>query len=168
MTNYHLVSISSHQCELTELSQQLTQQADYCSSMGAACCTLLWRVSRHEDCIHSILGGVSQPHACVSLLYRVEGFPTPPFSSSQSKVQEFLALTGSTLQSFLATYGRGEMPGETSEEAQFVLALCGIITSEGATIMGVALSISLPLKLSSGYSRHQEFNLHVSRVPVFA
>ena len=47
-------------------------------------------------------------------------------------MQEFLALAGSTLQSFLATYGRGEMPGETSEEAQFVLALCGIITSERA------------------------------------
>lgn len=100
----------SVKCEVTELSQQLTQQAEFCSSMGAACCTLLWRVSRHEDCIHSILGG--------------------------SKVSEFLTLTGSTLQSFLATYGQGEMPGETSEEAQFVLALCGIITNIAASAYG--------------------------------
>ena len=50
------------QCEVNELSQQLSQQAEYCFSMGAACCTLLWRVSRHEDCIHSILSGVSHPY----------------------------------------------------------------------------------------------------------
>ena len=50
------------QCEVNELSQQLSQQAEYCFSMGAACCTLLWRVSRHEDCIHTILSGVSHPY----------------------------------------------------------------------------------------------------------
>ena len=37
----------------------LTQQAEYCSSMGSACCMLLWRVSRHEECVQSILTGVS-------------------------------------------------------------------------------------------------------------
>ena len=47
------------QNELRELKEVLTQQADYCSSMGSACCMLLWRVSRHEDCIQSILSGVS-------------------------------------------------------------------------------------------------------------
>lgn len=46
------------QCEVKDLQQQLSQQADYCTSMGAACCTLLWRVSRQEECIHSILSGV--------------------------------------------------------------------------------------------------------------
>ena len=48
------------QCEVNDLQQQLSQQADYCTSMGAACCTLLWRVSRQEDSIHSILSGVSR------------------------------------------------------------------------------------------------------------
>ena len=47
---------------LSELNEQLSQQADYCSSLGAASCTLLWRVSQREDCIHSILSGVSHPH----------------------------------------------------------------------------------------------------------
>jgi hypothetical protein len=46
----------------------------------------------------------------------------------QSQVDEFLQLVSSTLQSYHATYTDG-LPGETSEEAQFVLALCGIITS---------------------------------------
>ena len=56
---YHMKSLNSFsQCEVNDLQQQLSQQADYCTSMGAACCTLLWRVSRQEDSIHSILSGV--------------------------------------------------------------------------------------------------------------
>lgn len=96
-------------CEVRELTQQLAQQADYCSSMGAACCTLLWRVSRHEECIHSILSG--------------------------SKVLEFLQLVSGTLQSYLATYSEG-FPEENSDEAQFVLALCGIVTNIAASAFG--------------------------------
>ena len=46
-------------CELQEVSQQLSQQSEFCATMGAACCTLLWRVSRCEDSIPSILVGVS-------------------------------------------------------------------------------------------------------------
>ena len=48
------------QNELQGLQDMLAQQADYCSAMGSACCMLLWRVSRHEECIQSILSGVSQ------------------------------------------------------------------------------------------------------------
>ena len=33
-------------------------QSEYCSSMGAAVCTLLWRVSRQQDSVTSLLGGV--------------------------------------------------------------------------------------------------------------
>ena len=50
------------------------------------------------------------------------------FVFSQSMVNEFLRLVSTTLQSYLATYSDG-LPEESSEEAQFVLALCGIITS---------------------------------------
>ena len=46
----------------------------------------------------------------------------------QSNVGEFLELVGSTLQSYLATYS-DELPGEDSEETQFVLSLCGTVTS---------------------------------------
>jgi len=45
-------------CELQEVNGQLNQQSDFCATMGAACCTLLWRVTRCEDSIPTILVGV--------------------------------------------------------------------------------------------------------------
>lgn len=42
-----------------EVNHQLLQQSEYCANMGAACATLLWRVSRRQDSIESILSGVS-------------------------------------------------------------------------------------------------------------
>jgi hypothetical protein len=39
----------------TQLTQQLSQQSDYCSNLGSACCTLLWRVSKNEESLQSIL-----------------------------------------------------------------------------------------------------------------
>jgi len=44
---------------VNELTSQLTQQTEYCASMGAACATLLWRVSRRDDAVESLLSGVS-------------------------------------------------------------------------------------------------------------
>jgi len=41
-----------------ELTSQLTQQTEYSASMGAACATLLWRVSRRDDAVESLLSGV--------------------------------------------------------------------------------------------------------------
>ena len=40
------------------MNQQMGDQSEYCSSMGAAVCTLLWRVSRQQDSVASLLGGV--------------------------------------------------------------------------------------------------------------
>ena len=37
----------------------MNDQSDYCSCMGAAVCTLLWRVSRQQESVTSLLGGVS-------------------------------------------------------------------------------------------------------------
>lgn len=100
----------SSKCEVSDLQQQLSQQADYCTSMGAACCSLLWRVSRQEENIHSILTG--------------------------SMVSEFLQLAASTLQSYLDTYTTESLPNESSLESQFVLALCGTITNIAASAYG--------------------------------
>ncbi|CAI8056247.1 Heat shock factor 2-binding protein [Geodia barretti] len=100
----------SAKCEVNDLQQQLSQQADYCTSMGAACCTLLWRVSRQEESIHSILSG--------------------------SKVKDLLQLGASTLQSYLDTYTNETLPNDTSLESQFVLALCGTITNVAASAYG--------------------------------
>ena len=47
----------------------------------------------------------------------------------QAKVAEFLQMVTSTLESYLATY-KEDVPQELADETQFVLALCGIITSE--------------------------------------
>ena len=41
------------------MAQQLSQQADYCSSMGSACCSLLWRVSQQEQTVEAMLAKVS-------------------------------------------------------------------------------------------------------------
>lgn len=46
------------QVELQASNEQIRQQLEYCSAMGAACCTLLWRVSRCEESIQAILVGV--------------------------------------------------------------------------------------------------------------
>jgi len=45
--------------QLNEAKQQLLQQAEYCTEMGAAVCTLLWGVSSNEEAVKTILGGVS-------------------------------------------------------------------------------------------------------------
>lgn len=44
---------------VNEVTSQLTQQTEYCAGMGAACATLLWRVSRRDDAVESLLSGVS-------------------------------------------------------------------------------------------------------------
>lgn len=55
MTQLHVYIL---QCQLLETNQQMGDQSEYCSSMGAAVCTLLWRVSRQQESITSLLGGV--------------------------------------------------------------------------------------------------------------
>ncbi|XP_052792100.1 heat shock factor 2-binding protein-like [Mya arenaria] len=96
-------------CELQSLGQQLSQQLEYCTSLGSACCTLLWRVSRQEDTIQAILAG--------------------------TKVDEFLSLVSSTLASYVSAY-REDWPRDDTEETHFILALCGIITNIAASAYG--------------------------------
>jgi len=58
---------------VSELTSQLAQQTEYSSSMGAACATLLWRVSRRDDAVETLLSGVSiisiLSTVCVSMLF---------------------------------------------------------------------------------------------------
>ncbi|XP_041373795.1 heat shock factor 2-binding protein-like [Gigantopelta aegis] len=96
-------------CDLQELSEQLSQQSDFCSSLGSACCTLLWRVSRCEESIQAILVG--------------------------TKVDEFLCIVSSTLESYVSAY-KEDWPQEQSEELSFILALCGVITNVAASAFG--------------------------------
>ena len=45
-------------------------------------------------------------------------------------MQNFMMVVCHTLESFIATYQDEDVPLEHSEELQFVLALCGTITSK--------------------------------------
>uniref|UniRef100_A0A7M4FFY7 Heat shock transcription factor 2 binding protein n=1 Tax=Crocodylus porosus TaxID=8502 RepID=A0A7M4FFY7_CROPO len=54
--------------QLNEEKQQLLQQAEYCTGMGAAVCTLLWGVSSSEEAVRNILGGVTSLHSKMSLV----------------------------------------------------------------------------------------------------
>nr|XP_058957007.1 heat shock factor 2-binding protein-like [Pocillopora verrucosa] len=97
-------------CQLSEASQQMNDQSDYCSCMGAAVCTLLWRVSRQQESVTSLLGG--------------------------NKAEEFLQITSRTIESYFDSCAGGEEAKENSEEFQFVLALVGIITNMAAAAQG--------------------------------
>jgi hypothetical protein len=50
--------VSELQQEVSQLWDQLNQQSEFSSSLGAATATLLWRVSRNQDTIAALLGGV--------------------------------------------------------------------------------------------------------------
>ncbi|XP_034972217.1 heat shock factor 2-binding protein isoform X1 [Zootoca vivipara] len=47
--------------QLNEAKQQLLQQAEYCTEMGSAVCTLLWSISSNEEAVKSILGSEHLP-----------------------------------------------------------------------------------------------------------
>lgn len=51
------------QHQVNEMMQQLNQQADYCASMGYACCSLLWRVSQQEQAVEAMLAKVTHTHS---------------------------------------------------------------------------------------------------------
>ena len=57
------------QCQLAEMNQQMGDQSEYCSSMGAAVCTLLWRVSRQQESVTSLLGGVCDQCSTAALIF---------------------------------------------------------------------------------------------------
>ncbi|XP_059139450.1 heat shock factor 2-binding protein-like [Physella acuta] len=96
--------------EIQELTDQLQQQSDFCSSLGAASCTLLWRVSKHENTIETIISG--------------------------SRSQEFLEIISSSVMSYLTAYKDDEWPNQNTDEAIFILSLCGVVTNIAATAIG--------------------------------
>lgn len=53
--------------QLWESREQLQQQAEFCTGLGAASCTLLWSASRREDAVRDILADVSE-HLFIRIL----------------------------------------------------------------------------------------------------
>ncbi|KAF5927451.1 hypothetical protein HPG69_016089 [Diceros bicornis minor] len=95
--------------QLNEAKQQLLQQAEYCTEMGAAACTLLWGVSSSEEVVKAILGG--------------------------DKALKFFNITGQTMESFVKSLD-GDVKELDSNENQFVFALAGIVTNVAAIACG--------------------------------
>ncbi|XP_072900811.1 heat shock factor 2-binding protein [Hemitrygon akajei] len=98
--------------QLNEARQQLLQQAEYCTEMGASVCTLLWRVSSNEESVKFILGG--------------------------NKAEKFFTIVAQTLESFVKSTDENvkEEHDLDSDENQFVLALAGIVTNIAAVAYG--------------------------------
>ncbi|KAI1899890.1 hypothetical protein AGOR_G00066420 [Albula goreensis] len=99
--------------QLWESQEQLQQQADFCTGLGATSCTLLWSVSSKEEAVKDIL--------------------------ADSKMGAFLTMAGQTLESFVKSLGeevKMERQDVSSHETQFVLALAGIITNIAAVTCG--------------------------------
>ncbi|XP_007907003.1 heat shock factor 2-binding protein isoform X2 [Callorhinchus milii] len=98
--------------QLNEARHQLLQQAEYCTAMGAAVCTLLWSVSSKEESVKIILGG--------------------------SKAVKFFNIVGQTIESFVKSLD-GDIKQQqdlNSDENQFVLAMTGIVTNVAAVACG--------------------------------
>ncbi|KAH9514328.1 Heat shock factor 2-binding protein [Bulinus truncatus] len=105
--------------ELQELSEKLSEQSEFCCSLGAACCTLLWRISRQESAIETLVSGC--------------------------KSTEFLELICVAIQGYLITYRNHDWPGQNTDEAIFILSVCGIITNMAASAQGREYLASTPL-----------------------
>ncbi|XP_019476753.1 heat shock factor 2-binding protein [Meleagris gallopavo] len=101
---------------LREAKQQLLQQAEYCTEMGAAVCTLLWGVSNNEEAVKTILGG--------------------------SKAAKFFTITAQTMESFVKSLSEDMKQQDLdSDENQFVLALAGIVTSKLMLSLKIAFHV---------------------------
>ncbi|XP_072513637.1 heat shock factor 2-binding protein [Salminus brasiliensis] len=99
--------------QLWESREQLQQQAEFCTGLGAASCTLLWSASRKEEAVRDIL--------------------------ADGKLEPFLSVAGQTLESFVKSLDEEEKPQQqnySSHEHQFVLALAGVITNIAAVTSG--------------------------------
>ncbi|XP_064618332.1 heat shock factor 2-binding protein-like [Liolophura sinensis] len=103
--------------EVSLLCEQLSQQSEYCTGLGTACCTLLWRVSRNEQCVQTMLTG--------------------------GTIEAFLSLVPSTLESYLSAY-KNDWPKEDSPESKFVMALCGTVTNIAASAFGREFLMNSP------------------------
>ncbi|XP_064814773.1 heat shock factor 2-binding protein [Oncorhynchus masou masou] len=99
--------------QLWESREQLQQQAQFCTGLGAASCTLLWSTSSKEEAVKDIL--------------------------ADGKLQSFLSVAGQTLESFVKSLdgeAKAEQQDSNSHEQQFVLALAGVVTNVAAVTCG--------------------------------
>lgn len=96
------------------MKQQLLQQAEYCTEMGAAACTLLWGVSSSEEAVRAILGGVSGNRGCLQGAYTLH--PSLP-----SLTQQFWNTLGVGDCNLVLWGYENQMPGEAFSPRRWVV-----------------------------------------------
>ncbi|KAK9523729.1 hypothetical protein VZT92_017631 [Zoarces viviparus] len=99
--------------QLWQSGAELQQQADFCSGLGSAACSLLWSCSASEDTVSRWL--------------------------ADGKLQAFLLVAAQTLESFVRSLdeeAKTQTEDHNSQEHQFVLALAGTITNVAAVSCG--------------------------------
>ncbi|XP_037552786.1 heat shock factor 2-binding protein [Nematolebias whitei] len=99
--------------QLWQSGSELQQQADFCSAVGSAACSLLWSCSSREDSVTAWL--------------------------AHGKLQSFLIVASQTLESFVKSLDddmKTLTEDPNSSEHQFVLALVGTITNIAAVACG--------------------------------
>ncbi|XP_078099430.1 heat shock factor 2-binding protein isoform X3 [Sander vitreus] len=99
--------------QLWQSGAELQQQADFCSGLGSAACSLLWSCSSSEDTVTRWL--------------------------ADGKLQSFLAVAAQTLESFVRSLdeeAKTQTEDHNSQEHQFVLAMAGTITNIAAVTRG--------------------------------
>ncbi|XP_044043862.1 heat shock factor 2-binding protein isoform X1 [Siniperca chuatsi] len=99
--------------QLWQSGAELQQQADFCSGLGSAACSLLWSCSAKEDTVTHWL--------------------------ADGKLQSFLAVAAQTLESFVRSLDeevKTQTEDHNSQDHQFVLALAGTITNIAAVTCG--------------------------------
>ncbi|XP_034533360.1 heat shock factor 2-binding protein isoform X2 [Notolabrus celidotus] len=97
--------------QLWQSGAELQQQADFCSSLGSAACSLLWSCSSSEQTVTHWL--------------------------ADGKLQSFLVVAAQTLESFVRSLDEEvKIEDLNSQEHQFVLAVAGTITNIAAVTCG--------------------------------
>ncbi|XP_028321303.1 heat shock factor 2-binding protein [Gouania willdenowi] len=99
--------------QLWQSAAELQLQADFCSGLGSAVCSLLWSCSSNEDTV---------------TLWLTDG-----------KLPSFLTVAAQTLESFVTSLDeetKTQTEDHNSQEHQFVLALAGTITNIAAVTCG--------------------------------
>ncbi|KTG38389.1 hypothetical protein cypCar_00013927 [Cyprinus carpio] len=93
--------------QLWECREELQQQKAFYTELGAASCTLLWSASQREETIRDIL--------------------------ADGKLEPFLSIAGQTMETFIKFLNDEAKPQQSSnsKEHHLVLALAGVVTSEG-------------------------------------
>jgi hypothetical protein len=81
-------------------------------------------------------------------------------SDLQNKVGDFLAIVNGSLISFMETY-ESSMPGQCTDESQFILSMCGIVTNIAAAPAGRQFLVSSP----NGKELLEQFNRILPAIP---